>query len=418
MAPAGPLHTVIMKAMPETLPRLRMDLDFMPSPVADRPGLLIRDPYRYTDATLIVPPGLVQCLQFFDGVQTDQDLRAALVELTGDLRVGGVVEHLRQTLSEAGFVHDRVYESLRADRHALFAEAQRREASHAGMAYPEEPEALRATLGGYMAEAAAAPLAGLTGIAAPHISPEGGYRTYAAAYGALGQEYKDRVFVILGTSHYGEPERFGLTVKPFVTPLGQTRTERELVERLAADAGDAVKLEDYCQAVEHSIEFQVVFLQHLFGSDIRILPVLCGSFAHSIRAGRPEDDANVQRFFGALGETAAREGERLFWVLGIDMAHMGRRYGDPFAARVGEGAMEEVARADRRRIGLLEDGDAAGFWAAVQENGDVLKWCGSAPLYTFLKAVPAARARLLGYEQWNIDEQSAVSFGALAFEKR
>jgi len=36
---------------------------------------------------------------------------------------------------------------LDRDRHALFAEAQRREASHAGMAYPEEPEALRATLG-------------------------------------------------------------------------------------------------------------------------------------------------------------------------------------------------------------------------------------------------------------------------------
>ena len=36
-------------------------------------------------------------------------------------------------------------------------------------------------------------------------------------------------------------------------------------------------MEDYCHAVEHSIEFLVVFLQHLFGSDIRILPVLCGS---------------------------------------------------------------------------------------------------------------------------------------------
>jgi len=78
--------------------------------------------------------------------------------------------------------------------------------------------------------------------------------------------------------------------------------------------------------------------------------------------------------------------------------------------------MAHVAQADRRRIGLIESGDAAGFWDAIQENGDPLKWCGSAPLYTFLKAVPTARARLLGYEQWNIDEQSVVSFGALAFE--
>ena len=268
-----------------------------------------------------------------------------------------------------------------------------------------------------MSATAPAPLGGLVGIAAPHISPEGGYRTYAAAYGALGSEYKDRVFVVLGTSHYGEPQKFGLTAKPFVTPLGEARTEGALVERLAEDAADAVNLEDYCHAVEHSIEFQVVFLQHLFGPEIRILPVLCGSFGGSIRSGgKPEDDANIQRFFDALRDLAAGEGQRLFWVMGIDMAHMGKRYGDLFAARASEGPMEHVAQADRRRIGLLESGDAAGLWAAIQEDGDPLKWCGSAPLYTFLKAVPTARARLLGYEQWNIDEQSVVSFGALAFE--
>lgn len=403
--------------MPETLPRLRMDLDFVPSPLRERPGLLIRDPFRYSDATLIVPPALVQCLQFFDGQQTNLDLRAALVQLTGDLRTGEVEEHLRKTLSEAGFVEDDVYRRLRAGQHAAFARAERREASHAGAAYPEQPDALRTTLGGYMSAAAPAPRDGLVGIAAPHISPEGGYRTYAAAYGALGSEYKDRVFVILGTSHYGEPDKFGLTVKPFVTPLGEARTEQDLVERLAAAAGDAVNLEDYCHAVEHSIEFQAIFLQHLFGPEIRILPVLCGSFGSSIRGGgKPEDDANVQRFFDALGDLAAREGQRLFWVLGIDMAHMGRRYGDLFAARVNDGPMEKVAASDRRRIRLVETGDAAGFWAAIQEDGDPLKWCGSSPLYTFLKAMPAARARLLGYEQWNIDEQSVVSFGALAFE--
>lgn len=405
--------------MPETLPRLRMDLDFVPSPLRDRPGLLIRDPFRYSDATLIVPPVLVECLPFFDGRQTDLDLRAALVQLTGDLQIGEVERHLRQALSDAGFVEDEVYRRLRGEQHAAFAQAERREASHAGAAYPEEPEALRATLDRYMSAATPSPLGDLVGIAAPHISPDGGYRSYAAAYGALGSEYKDRVFVILGTSHYGEPQKFGLTVKPFVTPLGEARTERALVERLAAAAGDAVKLEDYCHAVEHSIEFQVVFLQHLFGPGIRILPVLCGSFGGSIRGGgKPENDANVQRFFDALSDLAAREGQRLFWVMGIDMAHMGRRYGDPFAARASEGPMEQVAQTDRGRIGLIESGDAAGFWAAIQEDGDPLKWCGSAPLYTFLKAVPAARARLLGYEQWNIDEQSVVSFGALAFEGR
>ena len=33
----------------QPLPRLRLELDFMPSPVEDRPGLLIRDPYQFSN---------------------------------------------------------------------------------------------------------------------------------------------------------------------------------------------------------------------------------------------------------------------------------------------------------------------------------------------------------------------------------
>ena len=75
---------------------------------------------------------------------------------------------------------------------------------------------------------------------------------------------------------------------------------------------------------------------------------------------------------------------------------------------------DEVERRDRLRIASLSEGDAAGFWRDVQADGDALRWCGSSPLYTFLRAVPA-RAELLRYEQWNIDEGSVVSFAGLAF---
>ncbi len=41
----------------------------------------------------------------------------------------------------------------------------------------------------------------------------------------------------------------------------------------------------------------------------------------------------------------------------------------------------------------MEAADSSGFWDLVQENHDDLKWCGSAPIYTFLKAVPQARGK-------------------------
>jgi hypothetical protein len=117
----------------------------------------------------------------------------------------------------------------------------------------------------------------------------------------------------------------------------------------------------------------------------------------------------------ALGNISAREANKLFWVLGVDMAHMGRRYGDQMIARADEAEMAAVAERDKRRIERLTEADSQGFWELIRENQDDLKWCGSAPIYTFLKAVPGARGSLRRYQQWNIEEQSVVSFAAIAF---
>ena len=131
----------------------------------------------------------------------------------------------------------------------------------------------------------------------------------------------------------------------------------------------------------------------------------------------PEDDDKVRAFFDAMGELRDREGDNLFFVLGVDMAHMGVRYQDRFEAVAGEGRMLQVEARDRARIERINSLDAAGYWDLVQENHDDLKWCGSAPFYTFLKTAPDAKGELLNYEQWNIDEHSVVSFAGMGFHK-
>ena len=392
----------------------------MPSPAEDYPGLLIRDPYKYSDAVLVVPPPLIECLQCFDGAQTELDLRSALVRITGDLEVGEMADSLRATLSKAGFLEDEQYEALRAASERAFAEAPLREPAHAGSAYPEDPEEMRAVMREWTEGAAPASSNGdLFAIAAPHVSPSGGWESYRAAYGVLRPEHKERTFVILATSHYGEPETFGLTRKTFRTPLGDTASDTALVDFLERRGGKGVRMEDYCHSFEHTVELQLIFLQHLLGADVKILPVLVGSFAHSIyQGGKPEDDDKVKAFFDALGELREREGDRLFWIMGVDMAHMGARYQDRFAAVAGEGAMQAVEARDAQRIERINAMDAGGFWDLVQERQDDLKWCGSSPFYTFLKTAPKARGELLRYEQWNIDENSVVSFAGMQFNKQ
>jgi len=396
-----------------------MNLDFMPSPSEEHPGLLIRDPYKFSDAMLVIPPPLVECLECFDGAHTALDLRAELVRVTGQFEVGEFAESLMGTLSSAGFLEDAQYAEMREACMRDFAAAPLREPAHAGSAYPEDPEEMRAVMSEWMSGGPAAECNGdLFAIAAPHVSPSGGWQSYRAAYSMLRPEHKDKTFVILATSHYGEPETFGLTRKKFRTPLGDTQSDTRLVDWLESRGGNGIRMEDYCHSFEHTVELQVIFLQHILGPDVKILPVLIGSFAHSIyEGGMPEDNDRVKAFFDGLGELREREGDNLFWVMGVDMAHMGARYSDRFSAIAGEGAMQAVEARDSQRIERINAMDAGGFWDLVRERQDDLKWCGSSPFYTFLKTAPKARGELLNYEQWNIDENSVVSFAGMGFRK-
>jgi AmmeMemoRadiSam system protein B len=403
--------------MAVTLPRLRFDLDFIESPIPEQPGVLIRDPHHYSDAHLVLPPALIPVLEMFDGKSTDLDLKELLVRITGQFDVLDLQQEVTGALSEAGFLEDDNYRALRDATHADFAEAPVRVAIHAGGAYPDDPrEATKLFESKFAANGQRRPVEGLVGIAAPHVSPDGGWESYCDAYGAIPIDAADKTFVILGTSHFGQPERFGLTRKPFLTPLGEARNATDIIDELAAAAPGSVIHEDYMHATEHTIEFQVVFLQHLFGPGVRIAPILCGGFARSlIQGGLPEDDEHVRRFLGALGELHARRSRDLVWVLGVDMAHVGQRYSDPFNAYANRGEMLSVTDRDKERIAQIEAGSAEGFWDRVRPNHDDLKWCGSAPFYTFLKAVPQARGRMLRYQHWQIDPHSVVSFAAMAF---
>ncbi len=239
------------------------------------------------------------------------DLRASLVRLTGEIQIGELEKHLYDTLSQSGFLEDEQFEAMRSARVSEFTAAPRREAAHSGSAYPDTAEEAKKALDEFLQGAQPAGSEdSQIAIAAPHVSPFGGWESYRDAYATLPASLGERTFVVLGTSHYGEPDRFGLTRKPFVTPFGEAVTDLALVNELEQAAPGAVRMEDYCHAVEHSIEFQVLFLQHVFGPNLRILPILCGSFARSIfEGGKPEDEPRRAAVFRQPGQHR-RQGRR------------------------------------------------------------------------------------------------------------
>ena len=88
--------------MAAPLPRLRADLDIMPSPLPEQPGLIVRDPFRFSEVTLLIPPLLARCLGCFDGEHDEGDLRAPLVAAAGPGRRLGRSPSAGDALSRGG----------------------------------------------------------------------------------------------------------------------------------------------------------------------------------------------------------------------------------------------------------------------------------------------------------------------------
>src|SRR5262249_15897678 len=118
----------------------------------------------------------------------------------------------------------------------------------------------------------------------PHIDYQRGGVSFAWGFKELFERTDASLFVIIGTSHYS-PHRFTLTRKNFKTPLGVVPTDQQYIDRLVKHYGNGLFDDELCHLPEHSIELEVVFLQYLYEQrrDIRIVPLVVGSFADCVR---------------------------------------------------------------------------------------------------------------------------------------
>jgi AmmeMemoRadiSam system protein B len=245
-------------------------------------------------------------------------------------------------------------------------------------------------------------------LVAPHIDLRVGGATYVPAYRALAAAGGADLAVILGVAHGGIPGLFAASTKDFATPFGLTRTDREFVAALSAAFGEDLTAEELAHRSDHTVEFQVIFLQRALEPGCRIVPLLC-AFGYGEVLARGEAAVRIERFAAALAETVAGRragGERVVLIVSADLAHVGPRYGDP--APFDRAALLEVERADRETLGAIAAADAAGFLARVAADGDARRLCGFSPLYTGLFAAGARGGRLLAYAQGPSDAVGSV----------
>jgi hypothetical protein len=130
---------------------------------------------------------------------------------------------------------------------------------------------------------------------------------------------------------------------------------------------------------------------------VRIVPILCGPFAADPFVPSPDIRPDVAPFLAACRRIVAPEPKRFTVIAGADLAHVGRRFGDPF--EIDAGVVRRVRGRDKEDLARVTDADPEGFYRSVMKDGNERKVCGLACIYAALKTVEgsAGKGEILHY---------------------
>jgi hypothetical protein len=407
--------------MSDALPRLRA-VDAFPVEHEGQRVVALRDPSGFTESVVLLPGPLLEIVSMLDGEHTLTDVQVAVMKRHGRRVTDDEIEGVLDSLDEHGFLDTPRFAERLAAVEAAFRGAPSRQASHAGGSYAGDPDELRRTMDAFFAAptgpgpiTASAAGAPVRGIIAPHIDYHRGGPAYAWAYRDLAERCDADLFVIFGTCHAGLTQPFALTRKAYETPLGAAAADQDFIDALVKRARHDCFASELGHRGEHSIEFQAVFLRYLFGGrrDFTIVPILA-SFAHEAlaRGRRAEDDARVATFLDAVIETAAAQNRRVAFVAGADLAHVGPRFGD--AKPVSPAELQRIEREDRVMLEPVARGNADGFFASIEADGDRRRICGFSPIYALLRCLPGVPGTVRHYGQWP-DPQAVVTHASVVF---
>jgi MEMO1 family protein len=271
----------------------------------------------------------------------------------------------------------------------------------AGTFYPAEPDELKeAITSSFMHRLGPGrlPGAGETDYAvAAYIVPHAGYEYSGAvaahSYLSLSRLKRPELLVVVGPNHYSPYPRVATSPDwAWQTPMGGAAVDRggsTAIEREGIAVPDAGG-----QAMEHSIEVQVPFLQYLFGPSVEFLPLCISEQGKETAIG--------------LGEALARlaRGRRALLLASSDLTHY-----EP---------ADEAAPKDARLIESMKRMDTEGLYSTLE--GLQVTACG----YGAIAAVMHA-ARSLGLKKGELlkyansgdttgDFKQVVAYASLRFE--
>jgi AmmeMemoRadiSam system protein B len=363
----------------------------------------------------VVPGELLPIVGRCDGSRTLTEIaREASRQLGSEVPLT-FVRDLVQELDERLLLIGPRFDAAVQQAAATFLTGGSRPARHAGSAgCPAERPALQHALDGLLGPVHTA-AAAVRGLVAPHIDLARGAIGYRAAYRRLLAAPAADLYVVFGTGHAGPPAPVTGLPLDWSTPLGLAPTDRRFVATVHAVTGAADPASMLMHRDEHSLEFQVLFLQHLHARrgepPPRIAGFLCGALPCA--AGDPLQEPWCQSLLAAFRAAERAVDGRVCYLAGADLAHIGPFFGD--AAAVDGPRLDRLDTADRGHLAWLERGEPGAFHASIDSIGNADRIC-SAPAMTLCSALAGGNGELLHYGQARADDGSqAVSFAAMVF---
>jgi AmmeMemoRadiSam system protein B len=235
----------------------------------------------------------------------------------------------------------------------------------------------------------------IVGLVCPHAGYMFSGPVAAHAYYKLALDGKPDIAVIFGPNHTGYGS--GLAVMNdgvWRTPLGDVEVDGETANQIVRESG-IIDVDDSAHRLEHSIEVQLPFLQYLYGSGFKIVPV-CFLM---------QDLTSARETGQAVAKVLA--GKNVLVIASSDMTHYEPR--------------ERAAKKDMLALEAVEELDEEKFYSVVEANR--VSACGYGPIAALIvttKILGVKEAKLLCYKTSGDitgDYSSVVGYAAVSFAK-
>jgi len=235
----------------------------------------------------------------------------------------------------------------------------------------------------------------IIGLVCPHAGYMYSGPVAAHSYYNLAADGKPDVVVIFGPNHRGQGS--GLAVMKegvWRTPLGDVQIDEETANLILCKS-KIIDVDELAHTYEHSIEVQLPFLQYLYGSAFKFVPI-------SFLIQDLESSCEV-------GQAVARalDGKNALIIASTDMTHY-----EPH---------ETAAKKDKKALSALEKLDEEEFYSIVESNH--ITACGYGPvvaLITAAKLLGATKGQILCYKTSGDvtgDYSAVVGYASVAVTK-